>query len=496
MNQAIGVIGLAVMGENLALNIERNGFPIAVYNRTPEKTDQFLRDRARGKQVVGARSIPEFVNALARPRRMLTMVKAGAAVDAVIEELKPHLAPGDIVVDGGNSHYVDTDRRLAALTPTGLKFFGMGVSGGEEGALWGPSLMPGGDEATYRHLEDDPDQDRRQGRLRPVRHLRRREERRPLRQDGAQRDRVRRHAAHRRGLRPHAPRPRPVDRGDRRHLRRVERGRAQVLPHRDHREDRRRARRSGRQEAAHRSDRRQRRAEGHRQMDDAGRARPRRPDPDDHRGGRRAHRVGDAADAARGCQGLPRIAGAGARVATHRPRSDPLRALRREDLLVRAGLPPPGRAPPRRSATACSSTRWRASGRAAASSARSSSTASAPRSSAIRSSRTSSSTRSSPATSGRASTTGAPRSRSASRSGSPLPATAASLAYFDGLRRARLPANLIQAQRDFFGAHTYERLDRPGTFHTDWARAAAPAETSTAAAKPARAAAARAPRRR
>ncbi len=153
MGQHIGVIGLGVMGENLALNIERNGFPIAVYNRGFDKTEAFVNGRAKGKQVVGAKTIPEFVAALDCPRRILTMVKAGQPVDAVIEELKPYLDPGDIVIDGGNSHYPDTDRRVAALEPSGIRFFGMGVSGGEEGALWGPSLMPGGDEKTYRHLE-------------------------------------------------------------------------------------------------------------------------------------------------------------------------------------------------------------------------------------------------------------------------------------------------------------------------------------------------------
>jgi len=153
MGQQIGLIGLAVMGENLALNIERNGFPIAVYNRSCEKTDALLKGRAKGKNFVGAKTPADFVAALERPRRIVTMVKAGGPVDAVIDELKPLLQPGDILVDGGNSHFTDTDRRIAALDPTGIKFFGMGVSGGEEGALWGPSIMPGGDEATYRHLE-------------------------------------------------------------------------------------------------------------------------------------------------------------------------------------------------------------------------------------------------------------------------------------------------------------------------------------------------------
>jgi 6-phosphogluconate dehydrogenase len=153
MAQQIGVIGLAVMGENLALNIERNGFPVAVYNRTYDKTAALLAGRASGLRFVGARTVADFVAALERPRRIITMVKAGKPVDAVLDELRPHLATGDIVVDGGNSHFTDTDRRLDALAPTGIKFFGMGVSGGEEGALWGPSLMPGGDRETYAHLE-------------------------------------------------------------------------------------------------------------------------------------------------------------------------------------------------------------------------------------------------------------------------------------------------------------------------------------------------------
>ena len=152
MGQAFGVIGLEVMGRNIALNIERNGFPIAVYNRTYAKTEQFINDLARGRQAKGGRTIPEFVQLLDRPRRILIMVKAGAPVDAVIAELRPHLSPGDIVIDGGNSLFTDTDRRARELDGTGIKFFGMGVSGGEEGALWGPSIMPGGDTEAYDHL--------------------------------------------------------------------------------------------------------------------------------------------------------------------------------------------------------------------------------------------------------------------------------------------------------------------------------------------------------
>jgi 6-phosphogluconate dehydrogenase len=153
MGQAFGIIGLEVMGRNLALNIERNGFPIAVYNRTYAKTEHFLNELARGKKAKGAKTIPEFVQLLERPRRILIMVKAGAPVDAVIAELRPNLQEGDIVIDGGNSLFTDTERRVRELQGTGIKFFGMGVSGGEEGALWGPSLMPGGDVDSYKHLE-------------------------------------------------------------------------------------------------------------------------------------------------------------------------------------------------------------------------------------------------------------------------------------------------------------------------------------------------------
>ena len=150
--QAFGVIGLEVMGRNIALNIERNGFPIAVYNRTYSKTQHFIDELAKGKNAKGFEQIKDFVAALERPRRILIMVKAGKPVDAVIDELKPFLQPGDIVMDGGNSLFTDTERRSEALKPTGIKFFGMGVSGGEEGALWGPSIMPGGDRESYQHV--------------------------------------------------------------------------------------------------------------------------------------------------------------------------------------------------------------------------------------------------------------------------------------------------------------------------------------------------------
>ena len=151
--RTFGVIGLAVMGENLALNVESRGFPIAVYNRTAAKTEAFMKERASDKDVVPAYSLEEFVNALERPRKILVMVKAGKPVDAVIEQLKPLLEEGDMIIDGGNSLYDDTERRTNDLEATGLGFMGMGVSGGEEGALNGPSLMPGGTKAAYEELE-------------------------------------------------------------------------------------------------------------------------------------------------------------------------------------------------------------------------------------------------------------------------------------------------------------------------------------------------------
>ncbi|MGD1950865.1 MAG: NADP-dependent phosphogluconate dehydrogenase [Leptolyngbyaceae cyanobacterium] len=153
MAQSFGVIGLAVMGENLALNVERNGFPISVYNRSREKTDAFMANRAGGKNVVAAYSLEEFVASLERPRRILLMVKAGKPVDAVIDQLMPLLDPDDMIIDGGNSLYEDTERRVKVLESAGFRFIGMGVSGGEEGALNGPSLMPGGTQAAYESIE-------------------------------------------------------------------------------------------------------------------------------------------------------------------------------------------------------------------------------------------------------------------------------------------------------------------------------------------------------
>ena len=144
MKADIGLIGLAVMGENLVLNMERNGFCAAVYNRTVEKVDNFISGRGAGKKFIGCHSLEELCANLKSPRRIMMMVNAGKAVDDLIEQLIPHLDKGDILIDGGNSYFPDTIRRTRYLAEKGLNFIGTGVSGGEEGALLGPSLMPGG----------------------------------------------------------------------------------------------------------------------------------------------------------------------------------------------------------------------------------------------------------------------------------------------------------------------------------------------------------------
>lgn len=149
----IGLIGLAVMGENLVLNMAGKGVTVAVYNRTVSKVDEFIETKAGALPIGAAHSVGELAAMLQKPRKIILMVKAGGPVDAMIAELAPHLEAGDIIIDGGNSHFADTGRRTADLAARGLRYVGMGVSGGEEGALLGPSLMPGGDESAYRELE-------------------------------------------------------------------------------------------------------------------------------------------------------------------------------------------------------------------------------------------------------------------------------------------------------------------------------------------------------
>jgi len=149
----IGLIGLAVMGENLVMNMESKGFTVAVYNRTTSKVEAFVNGRAAGKNIIGCYSMEELVANLAKPRKVMMMVKAGAAVDSMIEQLLKVLEPGDIIIDGGNSHFPDTARRTQYVEEKGLYYIGTGVSGGEEGALKGPSMMPGGSPAAWEHVK-------------------------------------------------------------------------------------------------------------------------------------------------------------------------------------------------------------------------------------------------------------------------------------------------------------------------------------------------------
>ena len=151
--QVFGLIGLGVMGQNFIQNVERNGFSAAVYNRSAETTEKFIAGPAAGKNIKPAYTLKEFVDSLESPRKIMLLVKAGAPVDATIQQLVPLLDKGDLIIDGGNSFFTDTERRAKELESQGFNFFGMGVSGGEEGALWGPSLMPGGSRDAYKEVE-------------------------------------------------------------------------------------------------------------------------------------------------------------------------------------------------------------------------------------------------------------------------------------------------------------------------------------------------------
>ena len=149
----IGLVGLAVMGENLVMNMESKGFTVAVFNRTTEKVTRFVNGRAKGKNIIGTYSIEELVENLEKPRKVMLMVKAGKAVDDFIDLIIPHLEKGDIIIDGGNSHFPDTIRRTEYVESKGLLYIGTGVSGGEEGALKGPSMMPGGSNKAWEHVK-------------------------------------------------------------------------------------------------------------------------------------------------------------------------------------------------------------------------------------------------------------------------------------------------------------------------------------------------------
>lgn len=150
----LGLVGLAVMGQNLVLNMNDHGYKIAVFNRTASKTTDFINNEAKGTQVVATYSLEELADALERPRRVMLMVKAGQPVDDFIEMLLPHLEPGDIIIDGGNSNYLDTSRRTQYVESKGLYYIGTGVSGGEEGARFGPSIMPGGSPEAWEHVRE------------------------------------------------------------------------------------------------------------------------------------------------------------------------------------------------------------------------------------------------------------------------------------------------------------------------------------------------------
>src|SRR5262252_2640333 len=150
----IALIGLAVMGQNLILNINHHGFTVVVYNRTTDKAHHFLANEAKGTKILGAHAIAEMVSKLKKPRRVMMLVKAGKPVDELIEQLIPALEPGDIIIDGGNSLFEDTNRRQKFVESKGLLYIGTGVSGGEEGARRGPSIMPGGSPAAWPHVKD------------------------------------------------------------------------------------------------------------------------------------------------------------------------------------------------------------------------------------------------------------------------------------------------------------------------------------------------------
>ena len=154
MKADIGLIGLAVMGENLVLNLESKGYRVSVYNRSTDKVDSFIAGRAKGKKIVGTHSLAELVDTLSRPRTVMMMVKAGSPVDDTIESLIPLLEAGDIIIDGGNSNWEESQQRMVRIEEAGLRYIGAGVSGGEEGALLGPSIMPGGSKEAWPYVKE------------------------------------------------------------------------------------------------------------------------------------------------------------------------------------------------------------------------------------------------------------------------------------------------------------------------------------------------------
>ncbi len=333
----IGLIGLAVMGQNLVLNMNDHGYTVAVFNRTTSKVDDFLAQEAKGTKVIGTHSLEELVKTLKRPRRVFMLVKAGAAVDALIDSLLPLLEKGDIIIDGGNSHFPDTVRRTELVESKGLLYVGTGVSGGEEGARHGPSIMPGGSPDAWPHVkelfqaisaktpEGEPCCDW-------------------VGEDGAGHYVKMVHNGIEYGDMQlisesyHLMKagPRDVQRGDAPGLRGVERGRARLLPHRDHPRHPGHQGRGGTPRP--RPHPRHRRPEGHRQVDGDLRRQPRGAHDPGRRGGLRPGPLGPQGRARRRGEGPDRARG------VLRGRQDRLRRghppghVRLEDRLLRPGL--------------------------------------------------------------------------------------------------------------------------------------------------------------
>ena len=472
----IGMIGLAVMGENLALNIERNGYTVAVYNRPPSKDEPdrvttFMSENEGGK-FVGTHTPEEFVDSLERPRKIILLVKAGDPVDWTIDQLKPYLEAGDIIIDGGNSYFKDTERREKQLKAEGFNFVGSGVSGGEKGALWGPSLMPGGDREAYEHIRpiweaiaakvdggpcvtyigpggaghfvkmvhngieygDMQLIAEAYDILRRVLGMTRRRDGRRLRR-----------------VEPRRPRIASSSRSPPRFSASKTRRRASRWSTWSSTRPGRRARASGRAQSRSTSASRSRPSTRRSTRATSPRARTSASRPSKQIGGPQRRRLG------------------------RRPRRDdsgrPRRALRVEDLLLRAGHEPD----PRRLGELELGHRPRRDG--AHLEGRLHHPRAVPRQDQARlpAARRPAEPAARPGlqrlhAEARRRTGGAP-SRRGSRGRHRRPGMSrASLAYFDTYRTANLPLNLTQAQRDFFGAHTYQRNDRPdaGFVHTEW----------------------------
>ena len=368
----IGLIGLGVMGSNLALNIAEKGHRIAVFNRTPARTDAFVENAgALRDRITPCHSIAELAAAIRPPRPIIVLVQAGKPVDEQIALLRPVLSERDIIIDAGNANFRDTVRRFAELSGSGLTFIGMGISGGEEGARHGPSIMVGGTREFLRARRERADRDRRAIRGRTLLRLARRRRRRAFRQDHPQRHRICRHADDRRDLRRAARRARHGAQGDRRGFRRVEQGPAQLISDRDHGGGACRRRPQDRQ-AGRRDHPRPCRPEGHWPLVGDRGADTRHTGNRDRGGGRRARALVDEGRAARGREGLR----------WHRPHQcrapTPCAAISSWRCSP-ARSPPMRKALPswtarrRNSAGACRSPRSPRSGAPAASSARSSS---------------------------------------------------------------------------------------------------------------------------